>query len=66
MSWIKKGIATLRTFFAFENCESQCVKTVDLSKLKVVELKAMAKTKGLKGYTSLKKAQLVELLKKKQ
>jgi large subunit ribosomal protein L21 len=33
-----------------------------LSALKVVELKAMAKEKGLAGYASLRKAQLIEML----
>lgn len=35
---------------------------VELGTLKVVELKTMAKTMGLKGYSALNKAQLVELL----
>ena len=36
--------------------------TQDLSTMKVVELRDMAKRRGLKGYTKLKKAELVSLL----
>jgi len=34
----------------------------DLNKFKVTELKTMAKERGLKGYTGLRKAELVEML----
>ena len=34
----------------------------NLDTLKVTELKALAKQKGLKGYTGLRKAELVEML----
>lgn len=35
---------------------------IDLNKLKVDELKTMAKSKGLEGYSSLTKAELIELI----
>ena len=35
---------------------------VDLAKLKVAELKAMAKSKGIPGYSGMKKADLIKAL----
>ncbi|MDD4036076.1 MAG: Rho termination factor N-terminal domain-containing protein [Bacilli bacterium] len=38
-------------------------KATDLTKLTVVELKEMAKIKGIQGYSKLKKDELIETLK---
>jgi hypothetical protein len=36
---------------------------VDLASLKLVELRAVAKERGMKGYTKYKKAELLQILK---
>ena len=59
MSWLANKFTELRSFFAV----TQENDAYDLSELKVTELKALAKDRGFKGYTGLRKSQLVELLK---
>ena len=68
MSWISERIVQLQSAVAnFLPTETNGVHEVvepkfDFNTLKVPELKAMAKDRGLKGYTGLRKAQLVDLL----
>ena len=59
MSWLANKFTELRSFFSVTLEDT----TSDISELKVIELKAIAKERGLKGYTGLRKAQLIELLK---
>ena len=47
-----------------EKKETKKTKKVDLDSMTLADLKAMAKEKGLKGYSTLKKAELIELLNK--
>ena len=70
MSWITEKLTQIQAAFnafipdvpgpAHGDCSHTT--TVDFNGLKVTELKAIAKEKGLTGYTSLRKAQLIELL----
>ena len=70
MSFLEK----FKQFFTFNNSSTTekentvtgniAVVTDDYSKLKVTELKKLAKERGIKGYSSLKKTQLIELLNK--
>ena len=43
--------------------EEKAVKSTDLSTLTVAELREMAKTKDIKGYSTMKKAELLDALK---
>ncbi|CAH2038777.1 unnamed protein product [Thlaspi arvense] len=45
-----------------DEAEEEVVKDEDLSSLKVMELRGIAKSRGLKGFSKMKKAELVDLL----
>ena len=63
MSWISDKFSQLQTVFNSFAAPGPYDNTTDnLSTLKVIELKAIAKAKGFKGYTNLRKAELIEML----
>tara|TARA_R110002020_G_scaffold42109_1_gene123700 strand:+ start:347 stop:568 length:222 start_codon:yes stop_codon:yes gene_type:complete len=70
MSWITEKLTQIQAAFnafipevpghSHQECSHST--SVDFNTLKVTELKAIAKERGLTGYTSLRKAQLIEML----
>lgn len=67
MSWISEKLCELQNALAAftgttpEETNNATIST-DLSSFKVAELRAMAKERGFKGYTALRKAELIEML----
>ena len=57
MNWFTK----VRSLFS-KNEEAKEDNNQDLSSMKLSELRAVAKERGMKGYTSLRKAQLLDRL----
>ena len=57
MSWLTK----VRSLFSKDE-ETKEAKNQDLGSMKLAELRAVAKERGMKGYTSLRKAQLLDRL----
>ena len=63
MSWFSDKLVQLQTLFSTQSdMVSKKTPDLDLSSLKVVELRTLAKKKGLKGYTALRKAELIKML----
>ena len=59
-----KKVATKKAEPKVEKVAPEATVSDDLSSMTVAELKAIAKEKGIEGYTSLKKAELIEALTK--
>ena len=59
MNWLSNTINQIQNMLSGKK---EVVEITDFSSLKVVELKVLAKEKGLKGYNKLRKADLVEAL----
>jgi len=64
MNWFTQKIMGMfgKTNNATEASTTTSTTTLDYSNMKVAELKAIAKEKGIKGYYKLKKADLISTL----
>ncbi|MBC8409281.1 MAG: Rho termination factor N-terminal domain-containing protein [Rhodobacteraceae bacterium] len=58
MNWLNK----ITRLFKTKTDKTEKKVTINYSVLKMVELKVIAKEKGLKGYNKLRKADLINLL----
>ena len=56
MNWFSK----IKSMCGFDSAQKN--KEIDYSSMKVAELKAIAKEKGIKGYYKLKKSELINML----
>ena len=59
MNFLKK----IKNWISPEHTPTIVEAQIDLTSLKLVELRAIAKERGMKGYTKYKKAELLQLLK---
>ena len=70
MNWIFEKLSQLQNRFFYSKTETSPEETVeetqeiDLSTLRVVDLRALASEKNLTGFSKLNKADLIELLNK--
>tara|TARA_B100000287_G_scaffold434833_1_gene500572 strand:- start:3499 stop:3702 length:204 start_codon:yes stop_codon:yes gene_type:complete len=64
MNWFTQKLVELQTLFlGSSKPQAQSAPSVtNLDTLKVVELRTIAKERGLRGYTSLRKAELIKML----
>ena len=62
-SWFSGTHEQLMELFAKARGKKTTEVTVDYDSMTVVDLKAMSKEKGLKGYSTLKKTDLIQFLK---